>query len=135
MGHKTCQVSIAEIVQNQDIQDRIIEPLVIDALIQKGYYVVTQAIEPTYTLTGTIKIKKAASQLETPTFQLAQLDSVVIKAQDKTTQTGVVSMTEPHECIGTGQTLQEAGKDVIRCLSKPLIQTIRKKLIQTMKGK
>jgi len=144
IGNKTCSVDIAEFILENENKDRIVQPMVIGLLIENGYYVVSNSFEPSYSINGKIKIEHAQSQLETPTFKLARLNTVNITSNDKTTILEVINNSSINNsginnsginnCLKSGQNINEAGIEVLKCLAENMAGSINK-LIKSMKGK
>jgi len=130
LGKNTCAVNITENIEDYENKDRILEPLIVQKLIENGYYVVTNDFDPAYNINGTVKIKKAMSQLETKSFKVAKLNVLKIESRDQVSILGVVTSSDAKKCIGTGNTISDAGIDLLKCLSDDLIKNIMKKLVK-----
>jgi len=121
MGKKTCHVNIDEYIQGKLNPTKVIEPVLMQELIKKGYFVVTQEIDPNYRLEGQIHINRVPSQLNTPTFYMARLETIQIRFLDRANTLNVLSSLDTQKCSGSGNTMHSAGIEFLKCLSKQLL--------------
>jgi hypothetical protein len=130
LGKKTFTVHVQEYVDGFPLKDQSLYHSLTKELTRKGYYLVKDSLEPFYRIKGTAKANRARSRL---TLEVAVLTDMRIALVDKAgLELAAYTTRDADRCIGSGNTLDEAGMDLFRCLApdvgRQFVQRIKDKI-------
>ncbi len=117
LGKKTFSVQVKEYVDGQPLKDQSLSQSLETKLIGQGYYTVRDSFEPFYRISGSAEAKKARSKYQ-PSIKVVYLSNLRIALFDRSgVELKLYTTSEVGRCIGSGNTLDEAGMDLFRCLA------------------
>lgn len=130
LGKKTFSVQVKEYVEGQPLKDHSLSQSLEARLIGQGYYTVKDSFNPFYRIRGTAEVRKARSQLALKVVVLTNLRIALMDRAEM--ELAVYTTRDTDRCIGSGNTLDEAGMDLFRCLApdvgRQFIQRINDKI-------
>jgi hypothetical protein len=115
LGKKTFSVQVKEYVEGQPLTDQSLSQSLETKLIGQGYYTVRDSFTPFYRIRGTAEVRKARSKLALTVVVLTNLRIALVDRADM--ELAVYTTRDADRCIGSGNTLDEAGTDLFRCLA------------------
>ena len=115
LGKKTFSVQVKEFAEGRPLNDQSLSQSLETGLIRQGYYTVKDSFDPFYRISGRAEVRKARSKLA-PTVVV--LTNLRISLTDRAEmELAVYTTRDANRCIGSGNTLDEAGMDLFRCLA------------------
>jgi hypothetical protein len=130
LGKKTFSVQVKEYIEGQPLKDHSLSQSLEARLIGQGYYTVKDSFKPFYRIRGTAEVRKARSQLALKVVVLTNLRIALMDRAEM--ELAVYTTRDTDRCIGSGNTLDEAGMDLFRCLApdvgRQFIQRINDKI-------
>ena len=104
-----------EYVEGQPLKDQSLSQSLETKLIGQGYYTVRDSFTPFYRIRGSAEVRKARSKLALTVVVLTNLRIALVDRADM--ELAVYTTRDADRCIGSGNTLDEAGTDLFRCLA------------------
>ncbi|MBF0226597.1 MAG: hypothetical protein HQK76_14170 [Desulfobacterales bacterium] len=118
LGKRTISIAITESIEKSDYKGDFLEQGVTSALISRRYYIVKPSFQPTYWIKGYAKGIEARSQLSDKSFKVVELMDMNISITDNYgTTVASINTLNIKRCVGSGNNLDEAGRDFFKCLS------------------
>lgn len=115
LGKKTFSVQVKEYAAGRPLNDQSLSQSLETKLIGQGYYTVRSSFNPFYRISGTAEVRKARSKLAPTVVVLTNLRIALMDRAEM--ELAVYTTSDADRCIGSGNTLDEAGMDLFRCLA------------------
>ena len=115
LGKKTFSVQVKEFAEGRPLKDQSLSQSLETGLIGQGYYTVRDSFNPFYRISGSAEVSKARSKLAPTVVVLTNLRISLMDRAEM--ELAVYTTRDANRCIGSGNTLDEAGMDLFRCLA------------------
>ncbi len=117
-GTSTIAVQVDEYLGEQRLREGLMNQELTAALIQKGFYVVTDEFGPSYRIQGHVRMREARSQLTDAEFKVTRMDNLqVVLTDNHGMALATVITRDAGSCPGSGVDLREAAVETLRCVA------------------